>query len=64
MFATIYIFLSILAGIVSTNDWSKVIELLKISFVNAWGFHLTIVGVLAGILALPISKLIKGEIEK
>ena len=61
LLTTVYIFLSILAGIVSTDDWSKAIELFKISFVNAWGFHLAIVGVMVGVLALPIKKLFKSE---
>jgi len=61
LLTTVYIFLSILAGIVSTDDWSKAIELFKISFVNAWRFHLAIVGVMVGVLALPIKKLFKSE---
>lgn len=63
MLITLYFSISILVGVISLEDWSNVVKVLKASFVSAWGFHLTVLGLVLAVLTLPIKKIFGGGVK-
>lgn len=55
-FFSLYLLISLVIGSWNAFGFGQVIASIKASFVDAWGFHIAVVGALGALLALPIGK--------